>query len=81
MDTGSHLMFGVTLAGLACLEPAVAQEPALAHAILAGTLIGSHAPDFDTLARLRGYANYVRVHRGITHSLPALFIWPVLLSL
>ncbi|WP_327205275.1 metal-dependent hydrolase [Paenibacillus sp. Root444D2] len=81
MDTGSHLLFGVTLAGLACLEPAVAQEPELAHAILAGTLIGSHAPDFDTFARLRGYANYVRVHRGITHSLPALFIWPILISL
>ncbi|NEW06473.1 metal-dependent hydrolase [Paenibacillus sp. SYP-B3998] len=81
MDTGSHLLFGVTLAGLACLEPAVAQEPALAHAILAGTLIGSHAPDFDTLARIRGYASYVRIHRGITHSLPALFIWPIVLSL
>ncbi|MEW9698832.1 metal-dependent hydrolase [Paenibacillus sp. SI8] len=81
MDTGSHLLFGVTLAGLACLEPAVAQEPALAHAIFAGTVIGSHAPDFDTVARLRGYASYVRIHRGITHSLPALFIWPIVLCL
>ncbi|GFZ88329.1 hypothetical protein GCM10008018_38110 [Paenibacillus marchantiophytorum] len=81
MDTGSHLLFGVTLAGLACLEPAIVQDPALAHAVLAGTLIGSHAPDFDTLARLRGYATYLRVHRGFTHSLPALFIWPALISL
>ncbi|UJF35985.1 metal-dependent hydrolase [Paenibacillus hexagrammi] len=54
MDTGSHLLFGVTLAGLACLEPAIVHEPALAHAILAGTLIGSHAPDFDTVTRLKG---------------------------
>ena len=30
---------------------------------------------------LRGYTNYVRVHRGMTHSLPALFIWPIVLSL
>ncbi|MFC5453092.1 metal-dependent hydrolase [Paenibacillus aestuarii] len=81
MDTGSHLLFGVTLAGLACLEPAVAQEPELAHAILTCTLIGSHAPDFDTLARLRGYASYVRIHRGITHSLPALLLWPLVISL
>ena len=81
MDTGSHLLFGVTLAGLACLEPAVAHEPALAHAILAGTLIGSHAPDFDTVARLKSYASYVRIHRGITHSLPALFLWPIVLSM
>ncbi|BFT71626.1 metal-dependent hydrolase [Paenibacillus sp. P36] len=81
MDTGSHLLFGVTLAGLACLEPVVSQDPNLTHAILAGTLIGSHAPDFDTIARIKGYTNYLRVHRGITHSLPALFIWPIVLSL
>jgi inner membrane protein len=81
VDTGSHLLFGATLAGLAMLQPEVAQDPALAHAVLAGTLIGSHAPDFDTAARLKGYAHYVRHHRGITHSLPALFIWPLVLSL
>ncbi|MGG1514949.1 metal-dependent hydrolase [Paenibacillus oryzisoli] len=81
MDTASHLLFGVTLAGLACLEPAVVQDPSLGHAILAGTLIGSHAPDLDAVARLRGYANYVKVHRGITHSLPALLIWPLVISL
>ncbi|WNR42270.1 metal-dependent hydrolase [Paenibacillus roseipurpureus] len=81
MDTGSHLLFGVTLAGLACLEPAVVQDPALAHAILAGTLLGSHAPDLDTFARLKGYAYYVQIHRGVTHSLPALLIWPILFAL
>lgn len=80
MDTGSHLLFGLTLAGLAFLEPAVAQEPALAHAVVAGTLIGSHAPDFDAVARLKGNTNYIRHHRGITHSLPALFLWPMLLG-
>ncbi|OCT14251.1 hydrolase [Paenibacillus pectinilyticus] len=81
MDSGSHLLVGVSLAGLACLEGAVTQQPSLAHAILIGTLAGSYAPDLDTVARLRGYANYVRTHRGLTHSLPALFIWPLIISL
>jgi inner membrane protein len=81
MDTGSHLLFGLTLAGLAFLEPAIAQEPALAHAVLAATLIGSHAPDFDSVTRLKSNAYYIRHHRGITHSIPALFVWPALLGL
>lgn len=81
MDTGSHLLFGATLAGLAMLDPVVAGHPQLAHAVLAGTLIGSHAPDFDTLARLKGFSAYLRHHRGLSHSLPALFIWPACISL
>ncbi len=81
MDTASHLLFGATLAGLAHLDPVVAHKPALAQAVMAGTLIGSHAPDFDALMRIRGYAWYIRHHRGITHSIPALFLWPVLISL
>ncbi|MDR6549664.1 metal-dependent hydrolase [Paenibacillus qinlingensis] len=81
MDSASHLLFGVSLSGLACLAPGVVQEPTVVQAILAGTLIGSYAPDLDTVARLRGYGSYVRIHRGVTHSLPALFLWPLLISL
>lgn len=81
MDTGSHLLFGVTLAGLAHVDPAIAQNPVLASAILTGTLIGSHAPDFDTVVRLKGFSSYVRFHRGVTHSVPALLIWPLIISL
>ncbi|SEG05738.1 metal-dependent hydrolase [Paenibacillus sp. UNC499MF] len=80
MDTGSHLLFGVTLAGLATLQPDVAQNPLLLQAVLAATVAGSHAPDFDTVTRLKGYAVYLKHHRGITHSLPALLVWPALLS-
>ncbi|EGL19050.1 MULTISPECIES: metal-dependent hydrolase [unclassified Paenibacillus] len=80
MDTGSHLLFGVTLAGLATLQPEVAHDPLLLQAVLAATIAGSHAPDLDTIARLKGYAVYLRHHRGITHSLPALLVWPALLS-
>ncbi|MDF2717821.1 MAG: hydrolase, partial [Paenibacillus sp.] len=81
MDTGSHLTMGLTLAGLAYLDPAVAHNPELAQAVLIGTIIGSNAPDFDSVFRLKGFSFYIRYHRGITHSIPALFIWPALLSL
>lgn len=81
MDTGSHLLFGLTLAGLSYLNPVVSQNPEVAQAVMAVTLIGSHAPDFDTLVRLKGFSFYVRHHRGITHSIPALFIWPIMISL
>ncbi|MGN7470902.1 metal-dependent hydrolase [Brevibacillus sp. SAFN-007a] len=81
MDTASHLLFGVTLAGLAQLTPAVAHDPALAQAVMLATVVGSHAPDFDTVARLRGISFYIRFHRGITHSIPALFLWPLIISL
>ncbi|MEF3304872.1 metal-dependent hydrolase [Paenibacillus sp. GYB003] len=80
MDTGSHLAIGLTLAGLAYVDPAVAQNPELAQAVLIGTLAGSNAPDLDSLFRLKGFSHYIRFHRGITHSIPALFIWPLLLS-
>jgi inner membrane protein len=81
MDTGSHLLFGATLAGLAMLSPLAAAEPQVAQAVLMATLIGSHAPDLDTVVRLKGYSAYIRIHRGVTHSLPALFLWPLLLAL
>lgn len=81
MDTGSHLLLGATLAGLAMLDPIVAGQSELAHAVLVAAMVGSHAPDFDTLARLKGYSAYIRYHRGVTHSLPALLIWPLLISL
>jgi inner membrane protein len=80
MDTGSHLLLGATLAGLAHVDPAIAQNPALAQAMMIGTVIGSNAPDFDAVVRVKGITSYIRHHRGITHSLPALFLWPALIS-
>ncbi|OXM87905.1 metal-dependent hydrolase [Paenibacillus rigui] len=80
MDTGSHLLFGATLAGAAMIDPMVSSQPELFHAILAATMVGSHAPDLDTMARIKGYPTYIRIHRGFTHSLPALVLWPLLLT-
>jgi len=80
MDTASHLLFGFTLAGLAQLDPVVAQQPELLVAVTCGTVIGSQAPDFDTVVRVRGYSSYLRFHRGVTHSIPALLLWPLLIT-
>jgi len=77
MDTGSHLLFGATLAGLAHLSPAVQSDPTLSAAVLCATMIGSHAPDFDMVFRLGGADAYFRHHRGWSHSLPAVALWPL----
>ncbi|SDN32106.1 inner membrane protein [Fictibacillus solisalsi] len=81
MDTGTHVVMGLGLGGLAMLDPAVSSDSITAHAVILGTLVGSQAPDFDTILKLRNNAVYIRNHRGITHSVPALFIWPAVLSL
>lgn len=80
MDTGTHLAMGVALGGLATIDPAVQADPVLFQAIMVGTLIGSHAPDFDTVLKLRNNATYIRHHRGITHSIPAVITWGLLIS-
>lgn len=81
MDTGTHIAMGVALGGLATLDPVVSQNPALHHAVIAGTIIGSNAPDFDTILKLRNNAVYIRHHRGFSHSIPAVLLWPVLISI
>jgi len=79
MDTASHILLGVTLGGLATIDPSVSDTGAAA-AVMMGTILASNAPDLDTVLRLRGMNSYIRHHRGITHSLPGLLIWPVLVT-
>ncbi|WP_374724569.1 metal-dependent hydrolase [Calidifontibacillus erzurumensis] len=80
MDTGTHVVMGIALGGLATLDPVVGNHEITAQAIMIGTLIGSQAPDLDTILKLKNNAKYIRNHRGITHSIPALFIWPLLIT-
>ncbi|MFA8440124.1 metal-dependent hydrolase [Pueribacillus sp. YX66] len=81
MDTGTHIVMGIGLGGLATLDPVVSHDPALHQMIMAGTIIGSNAPDFDTILKLRSNAVYLRHHRGISHSIPAILLWPILITL
>ncbi len=77
MDTGTHVVMGFALGGLATLDPVVATSTATATSVLIGTVVGSQAPDIDTVLKLRNNAVYIRHHRGITHSIPAVLLWPL----
>lgn len=80
MDTGTHLVMGFTLAGLAYVDPVVASSPSLAIAVTIGTVLASQAPDIDGILRFKNNAVYIRNHRGLTHSLPFLLIWTILIT-
>ncbi|WP_191556032.1 metal-dependent hydrolase [Metabacillus idriensis] len=81
MDTSTHITMGFGLAGLAFIDPAVAARPELASAVLIGTVLGSNAPDFDYGIRLfKGNGMYTEHHRGLSHSIPAWFMWTGLLT-
>lgn len=81
MDTGTHLVMGFTLGGLATLSPVVLNDPHLTNALLLTTIIGSQLPDSDTILKLRNNAKYLKHHRGITHSIPAVIGWTLALSI
>lgn len=70
---------GIALGGLATLDPVVASNSATATSVLIATIAGSQIPDIDTVLKLRNNAIYIRNHRGVTHSMPAVFLWPLIL--
>ena len=80
MDSGTHFVMGIALGGLALADPVVANHSMTFTAVIAGTILGSQAPDVDTVLKLRNNAVYIRHHRGITHSLPAVALWPILIT-
>jgi inner membrane protein len=77
LDTGTHVVMGLALGGIATLDPVVANHTATATSVLIATLAGSQAPDIDTVLKLRNNAIYIRNHRGVTHSIPAVLLWPI----
>lgn len=81
MDTGTHLLIGLGLAGLAHVDPVIAADPTAASAVLVGTVLGQQAPDFDSLLRLKGTSVYIRNHRGASHAFPTWFVWAGLITM
>ena len=79
MDTGTHVVMGLALGGLATLDPIVAGSAATTTGVVIAALVGSQVPDVDTVLKLRNNAVYIRNHRGITHSIPAVLLWPLLI--
>lgn len=80
MDTATHLVMGITLGGLATLDPVIAQSDFGPQAVMFATIVGSNIPDIDTVLKLRNNAKYIRNHRGITHSIPAVLLWSFTVS-
>ncbi|MEK5382848.1 metal-dependent hydrolase [Niallia sp. FSL W8-0635] len=80
MDTSSHIIMGLGLAALAQIDPVIANDSTLSQAVLFGTVIGSNAPDFDFIYRMKGKGSYIRNHRAMSHSLLALPLWSVAVS-
>ncbi|WP_240375783.1 metal-dependent hydrolase [Bacillus piscicola] len=80
MDTATHVVMGIGLGGLAMLDPVVSESPAAMQTVMAAVIVGSQAPDFDTILKLKNNAVYIRYHRGPTHSIPAVLIWPLVVA-
>lgn len=81
MDSGTHLVIGLGLGGLATIDPVVASNSAVFAAVMIGTVLGSQAPDADSLLRLKSNAAYIKNHRGASHSLPAIALWTMAITL
>lgn len=77
MDTGTHIVMGLALAGISTLDPVVAETSVTTTSVMIGAIVGSQIPDIDTVLKLRNNAVYIRNHRGITHSIPAILLWPL----
>jgi len=80
MDTSTHIVMGIGLTGLAAIDPTLIHNPTTSYAIMFGTIIGSVIPDIDTVLKIKDNANYIRHHRGITHSLPMTILWPLIIT-
>lgn len=78
MDTATHVVMGVALAGLATIDPAVTT---MYPAIVTTVMVGSQIPDIDTVLKLKNNAVYINNHRGITHSIPFTLMWPIVLTI
>lgn len=80
MDTGTHFVFGLGLGGLAMTDPVIAAHAYGPIAVLIGTVAGSNAPDLDSLLRFKSNADYIRNHRGLSHSFPAILGWAAIIT-
>lgn len=78
MDTATHVVMGVALAGLSTIDPAVTT---MYPAIVTTVMVGSQIPDIDTVLKFKNNAVYINNHRGITHSIPFTLMWPILITI
>ncbi len=75
MDTLSHALVGLAVAGLS------GHQPTLHDPIYIAAMLGAQAPDFDIIAQVRGDMAYLRQHRSFSHSIPGITGWALAISL
>jgi len=75
LDTLSHALVGLAVAGLS------GHQPTLHDPIYIATMLGAQAPDFDIIAQVRGDMAYLRQHRAFSHSIPGITGWALAISL
>ncbi len=68
MDPVTHGVIGLALSSFS------GEAVALSNPLSLGCAIGAMVPDIDIVAKLKGDYVYLKHHRGISHSLPSLFI-------
>lgn len=74
MDTLSHALVGLAVAGLS------GHQPSLNDPVFVAAVLGAQAPDFDIIAQIRGNMAYLRQHRAFSHSIPGVAVWSALLA-
>src|SRR5690625_4308590 len=80
MDTGTHIVMGIALGGLATLDPVVSNDPTLFNSVIVDTFVGSQSPYYDKIYKHKNNATYIRNHLVLTHSIPAVLILVILIS-
>ena len=80
MDTLTHALSGVLLARATAPTAPRADQLTLRSRLLVGFVAGAF-PDSDVVIRLfSDVITYLNLHRGVTHSLPLLPLWALLLA-
>ncbi|MGE5631048.1 MAG: metal-dependent hydrolase [Caulobacteraceae bacterium] len=69
MDPITHAVVGLSIAVL-CGEPISLSNPAII-----GCVAGAVIPDGDIIMQLKGDYVYLKNHRGLSHSIPAMFVY------
>ena len=74
MDPITHAVVGLTIAVLAG-EPLTVSNPAII-----GCVAGAVIPDGDIIMQLKGDYVYLKNHRGVSHSIPMMFVYSGVLA-
>lgn len=75
MDPISHALIGANIAGLAG-HPLSFTDPGFL-----GPVLASMVPDLDIVFHFKGDLAYIKNHRGLSHSLPALMVWSAVITI